>query len=68
MKKKIAFLLAVLIFALPLTGIVPATFVGKNITNPASPAFIAAFLMTVFCSVLSIAAFWIYNKHKKQKH
>ena len=51
-----------------LPGIVPATFVGKNITNPASPAFIAAFLLTVFCSVLSIAAFWIYNKHKKQKH
>lgn len=51
-----------------LPGIIPATFVGKNIMDPASPAFISAFMLTVFCSLLSIAIFWIYTKCRKQQH
>ncbi len=51
-----------------LPGIIPATFVGKNIMDPASPAFISAFMLTVFCSLLSIAIFWIYTKRRKQQH
>lgn len=50
-----------------LPGIVPATFIGKNITDPTSPAFIWAFLLTVFCSVLSIAVFAVYNRRRGRR-
>ena len=51
-----------------LPGLIPATFIGKNITVPRSPEFLAALLCTVICSVGSILIFFLYTKkHRKSK-
>ncbi len=49
-----------------LPGIIPATFIGRNITNPKSPEFIGAALFTLLCSVVSIIVYYIYSKKLKK--
>jgi len=50
-----------------LPGIIPATFMGKSITEPFSPVFIGSLLITVVCSMISIIAYWIISKkHSKR--
>lgn len=49
-----------------LPGIIPATFIGKSITNPLSSEFIISTSVTVFCSLVSVLIFYMYNqKHSK---
>ncbi len=58
------YLVASMLGTLP--GLIPATFMGRSITDPLSPQFIAAALITVVCTVVSILAFHIYNKKQKK--
>ena len=54
------YMLSSMLGALP--GIIPATFMGQSITDPLSPEFIGAALITLFCSAVSILVYYIYNK------
>ncbi len=46
-------------------GLVPATFMGKSITDPLSPDFITATLITVLTALLSVVVYHFYNKKHK---
>lgn len=54
------YMISSMLGALP--GIIPATFMGRSITDPMSAEFITAVSITLFCSLVSILAFYIYNK------
>lgn len=58
--KFVRYLISSILGALP--GIIPATFMGRSITNPFSPAFIGSLLITVVCSAISIAVYHFYKK------
>jgi len=45
-----------------LPGIIPATFMGKSITDPLSPAFLISVSVTAVCSLVSLLIFKIYSK------
>lgn len=49
-----------------LPGLIPATFMGAEITNPKSMAFIVTLVATILSSVISIVIFVIIKK-KRQK-
>ncbi|MBQ2888882.1 MAG: TVP38/TMEM64 family protein [Clostridia bacterium] len=57
------YLIASMLGTLP--GLVPATFMGQSITDPLSPEFITALLITIICSVLSFLIYYIYTKKKE---
>ncbi len=57
------FLLASYLGTLP--GIIPATFMGTSITDPTSPEFITALVITVSSALLSSV---IYYFHSRGKH
>jgi uncharacterized membrane protein YdjX (TVP38/TMEM64 family) len=58
------YMIASMLGALP--GIIPATFMGRSITDPLSPEFIGSFSITIICSVISVLVYYIYNrKHNK---
>ncbi|MBQ8808700.1 MAG: TVP38/TMEM64 family protein [Clostridia bacterium] len=58
------YMAASMLGALP--GIIPATFMGRSITDPLSPEFIGSFSITIVCSAASILVYYIYNKkHNK---
>lgn len=54
------FVTASLLGTLP--GIIPVTFMGLSITEPFSPQFITAGIITVLSLVISLLIFMIYNK------
>ncbi len=54
------YMIASMLGALP--GIIPATFMGRSITDPMSAEFIIAASITLFCSLISILAYYIYSK------
>ena len=58
------YMIASILGALP--GIIPATFIGRSITNPKSPEFIGAALFTLLCSLVSILVYYIYSKKLKK--
>ena len=57
------YLIASMLGTLP--GLIPATFMGQSITDPLSPQFITALSITVICSILSFAIYYIYAKKKE---
>lgn len=57
------FLISSMLGTLP--GLIPATFMGQSITDPLSPEFITALLITIICSVLSFVIYYIYTKKKE---
>ena len=60
------YMIASMLGALP--GIIPATFMGRSITDPMSPEFIISISITLFCSVASILAYYIYiNKSRNDQ-
>ncbi len=60
------YMIASMLGALP--GIIPATFMGRSITDPMSPEFIISVSITLFCSVASILAYYIYiNKSRNNQ-
>ncbi len=56
------YLIASMLGTLP--GLIPATFMGQSITEPLSPEFITAVLITVVCSVSSFVIYYIYTKKR----
>lgn len=59
-----SYLTASMLGALP--GIIPATFMGRSITDPLSPQFIGSLSITVVCSVISMLVYYIYNKKQNR--
>ena len=49
-----------------LPGIIPATFMGKSITEPLSPEFLISFSITIISSILTMIIFYFYNRKKKR--
>lgn len=45
-----------------LPGLIPATFMGTSITDPLSPEFITAAVITVFTALLSVVIYHFHNK------
>lgn len=62
--KFLRYMIASMLGALP--GIIPATFMGRSITDPMSAEFIAAASITLLCSLISILAYYIYSKKLKK--
>ena len=62
--KFVRYMIASMLGALP--GIIPATFMGRSITDPTSAEFITAVAITLFCSLISILAYYIYSKKLKK--
>ena len=54
------YLIATVLGVLP--GAIPATFMGRSITEPLSPEFITAVSITVVTALISVIVFYIYNK------
>lgn len=58
------YMISSMLGALP--GIIPATFMGRSITDPLSPEFIGALSITIVCSVASMLAYYIYYRKQKK--
>lgn len=51
-----------------LPGLIPATFMGLEMTNPTSPAFIASVVATVLSAVISSLIYYFVKKPKQSKN
>ena len=58
------YLLASIAGVLP--GAIPATFMGRSITEPLSPQFIISVLITVFSALISVVVFYVYTKKQRR--
>lgn len=58
--KFVPYLISSMLGALP--GIIPATFMGRSITNPFSREFIGSLLITIICSLVSMIIYYFYKK------
>ena len=59
------YLIATILGVLP--GAIPATFMGRSITEPLSPQFIISVSITVTTALISVIVFYIYNKNQARK-
>lgn len=50
-----------------LPGIIPATFMGKSITDPLSPEFLISLSITIISSLLTMVIFYFYNQKRTKK-
>ena len=51
-----------------LPGLIPATFVGMEMTNPTSPAFIISVVVTTLSSVMSALIYYLIRKKEKTRN